>query len=525
MFRSEEQRRFHKRIVRHIETQDGPLLLEGGTGIGKTRACLAALAGFGGRAAVVLPTRQLVDQVLTSADMEAVGLTATAYRRFDPGSETRADYRARRDAAMAGRVMLCTAASVIIDHRLGGGYNGATQRDYLLFDEADQLPAAAALQRDLAIAASDLRAAGVPRAAAKPMLADLLARPNPEPELRARAKIVAEAAGAPSVWYRKVGVNDDGDIVLYHDLPGRLLRTVANRGNAAFVSAALTEKAGGSFDDFKRSMGIERESRLSGSIEPETHGRLTVRADPEAGIVETVSRAAKPCLVATSSHDLANEIGGKLPGAVVRTDDERVSDAAARIPPDGVLVAAGAWAGLDTPVRWASIVVPKIPFERPTVLDEKIESRYIDSRNVATRRMRQVIGRGLRTPAARCEVYILDGRYRTIGNFLPERFRDRLEESWTEGEVERMLASERKRLRAYRPKVFERDGLRCRACGDAHRMPAMEVHHLDPIAEGRRRTRLEDLVALCRNCHGYAHAEKPPVPLERLIRERRAARA
>ena len=42
--------------------------------------------------------------------------------------------------------MICTSASVIIDQRLDGHYNGVTQRDYLLFDEADQLADVAALQ-------------------------------------------------------------------------------------------------------------------------------------------------------------------------------------------------------------------------------------------------------------------------------------------------------------------------------------------------------------------------------------------
>ena len=43
-------------------------------------------------------------------------------------------------------------------------------------------------------------------------------------------------------------------------------------------------------------------------------------------------------------------------------------EAAQRLGPDGVLIAAGAGAGLDTPTVWALIVVPKIPFSAPTVL-------------------------------------------------------------------------------------------------------------------------------------------------------------
>lgn len=37
-FRSPEQAEFAAILGKHIETQDAPLMLEGGTGIGKTRA-------------------------------------------------------------------------------------------------------------------------------------------------------------------------------------------------------------------------------------------------------------------------------------------------------------------------------------------------------------------------------------------------------------------------------------------------------------------------------------------------------
>ena len=44
----------------------------------------------------------------------------------------------------------------------------------------------------------------------------------------------------------------------------------------------------------------------------------------------------------------------------------------------------------------------------------------------------------------------------------------------------------------------------------------IEIHHLDPIAEGERETKVEDVIPLCRNCHNGAHSEDPPIPIERL---------
>ena len=529
MFRSKEQKYFNALIAKHLEIRDAPLLLEGGTGIGKTRAFLAALAGCEARVAVVLPTRQLIDQMASSSDLEAVGL---AVEPFHPARdfESRAEYAAHRSRAMASRVMLCTAAGVMIDQRLAGNYNGASQRDYLLFDEADQLPQAAALQRDLMITAADLEAAGVARTTPKETVAALLGKADLDPEVRARAKMIEEALAAAPVWFRKVGLDDDGGVALRHELPGRLLKRLSNQGNVAFVSATLTVSAGTeNFGDFRRSMGIERQSRLSGVVEPKEHGRLSFETpldrDPAevapAEVAEVVAAAEKPCLVVTPSYDDAEELAARLPGAVVRETKadgdarETAAEAAARVAEDGILIAAGAWAGLDTPRRWRSIVVPRIPFERPTILDEKIESRYIDSRNVATRRMRQVVGRGLRTPDARCTLYVCDARYRKLGRFLPVRFG----ESWEEGGRVDVTLSKIERDPAVRKRALGHYGCKCRACGYVPPngvTRTIDIHHLHPLAEGKRHTRLEDVIPLCANCHRLAHDETPPIPLARL---------
>ena len=484
MFRSDEQKHFSDLVAKHISDKDAPLLLEGGTGLGKTRAYLAALASREETVAIVLPTHQLIDQLLASSDLNAVGLDVVPFRPVGM-FETRADYTAHRTAAMANRVMLCTAASVMIDQRLRGNYNGATSRDYLLFDEADQLPQAAALQKDLSISEDALREAAVKLTSVEETLQRLIDKADVEPEVRARAIIITEALGDPA-WYHSVGKTDDGGIELYHRLPGRLLKRIANQGNVAFISATLTIAK--SFDDFRRSMGINNISRFSGSVEPAEHGKITVETPLEDDAVQVIAGAERPCLVATTSHEATRELGALVPEAIVRQRDETTSKAAERVPEDGILIAAGAWAGLDTPIRWASIVVPRIPFERPTVLDGQIESRYIDSRNIAVRRMRQVVGRGIRTPDASCTIYILDERYTKLGKFLPDRFK----ESWNEGGQGGLVLSKAERSPAIRKAALEHYGCKCHACNlvPPHKS-IIDIHHLPPIAEGERQTTLE----------------------------------
>jgi len=530
MFRSTEQANFAALFGAHIGKADGPLLLEGGTGIGKTRAYLSAILDSGKRVALVLPTHQLIEQLLASPDLAQANASGAMVAAFRPARmfDTRAEYLAHREVATGAQLMLCTAASVIIDRRLDGKYNGATERDYLLFDEADQLPGAAALQSDLEIKGATLKALGIEGDTTRELAKGVVASKDAEPEQRAAAKMILEAIDEPA-WFHAAGKTDDSGIILWHRLPGRLLRRIANRPNVAFVSATLT--IGGRFDDFKRALGIQSESELSDVIEPERHGAVEFRTVTSHAIdadgwlelvAATVRQAEGPTLVVTPSFDLANRIGELVRGATVRQREEAISDAMARMGDPGILIATAAWAGLDAPVTWRSIIVPQVPFERPTIIDEQVESRYIDARNTAVRRLRQVIGRGLRSPDARCTVYFLDPRVLKLPAFWPTRFasvwesrpRDAGAVEGTRGEV---TLSKAERDPSLRKLAIRHYGLHCQACGLVPKAAAIiEVHHLDPISEGVRRTRLEDLRPVCRNCHALAHSTNPPMPIEQV---------
>jgi len=525
MFRSTEQAQFASIVATHLAGSDTPLLLEGGVGIGKTRAYLSALIQSEKNVAVVLPTHPLIDQLLASTDLAAARemVTVAAFRPARMFAR-RTDYDANKREAMQTRVMLCTAASVIIDQRLGGEYNGATTRAYILFDEADQLPDMAALQSDFTITATDLSDLGIRLTTAAETLSAILAKPPRivEPEIRAAARIILDAIEAPA-WYQSAGISDDGDIMLTHKLPGRLLKKISNRGNVAFISATLT--VGGRFKEFQNSMGIETLSLLSSVIEPARHGALDFHLIPMEidtpewidAIVKAANDAPKPALVATTSHELSMLLGERLPSAVVRASDETAAQAAVKVDGSGVLIAAGAWAGLDTPLRWRAIIVPRVPFGQPVVIDGDVTTSYLDARNTAVRRLRQVIGRGLRTPDAVCSVYVLDARVEKLSGFIPERFSSAwVDRTYLEGAKKDIVLSKAERHPLIRKAALKHYGRKCMnpACGFVPKVDSqLDVHHLNPIAEGQRRTRIEDVVVLCANCHRLAHATVPPTRL------------
>lgn len=395
MFRSTEQQRFHDILAAH---RGAPLLLEGAAGLGKTRAMLLA-AHAAGSAAIAVPTRALAWQMAQSRDAEAVGVRPVVYtpaREF----QTRAAYLAHRQVCRTAALLICTHAAALIDVLADGLLLGLSEREMVVFDEADQLPSAASLQRDWTLPAGWV-------------LEEALR--SEDVEARAAARAIAKAIESPN-WYKQVGRDEDGQLRLVHQLPARMLRPLFAHQRLAFVSATLS--INGTFDDFRRALGMRETAPASTLIEPRHHGTLKIvsaRLDVSAN--DFLDRAAAhiaplegQALAITTSHADAAALGALLPAATVRADTETTGEAAARMR-GSTLIAAGAWAGLDTPIRWEHVVMLKVPYERPTILDGHEVSRYVDSRNAALRRFRQGLARGLRTPDAECILHLLDARF------------------------------------------------------------------------------------------------------------------
>lgn len=483
LFRSQEQRVLSTAITQHIANPVAPLLVEGGTGLGKTRAYLAAIASTTKRIAIAVPSHLLLDQLLASKCLAATGVEVVPFR---PSRmfESRAEYEAQREAVREARVMLCTAASVIIDQRLRGEYNGSTERDVIIFDEADQLPDMAALQSDAMIPANLI--AGEKLEVALTRLSSYKA----DPEIRAAARLMLEIkAEAPR--YAEVGLDDEGNAVLWHRLPGRMLKKISNRASTVFVSATLSHA--GDFRHFKHAMGISEVSPLSMIADPVKHGAvdfefhdLDVNGDGWLTAVKLAIREApKPCLVVTASHELTASLDEGL---------------------EGVTIKAGAWAGLDLP-GLASVIVPRVPYGNPVVVDGEIVTHYLDALVTATRRMKQAMGRGMRGPDARFKFIVMDGRAKRL-RFVPDRFQAAwsARRTFDEGARREVVLSKAERDPMLRKAALKAHGEVCCDCGISglHRL---EVHHLNPIAEGARRTTVQDVVVVCRNCHSDRHLE------------------
>ena len=521
LYRSKEQKQFASRVEAHLAGGHAPLLLEGAAGLGKTRAYLGPLLATGKQVAVCVPTRALANQLLESGDLAAVR-NGQSVEIFAPrrNFETLALYQAHKQACRGADVLICTHQAALIDVLADGALLGLKDRHAVLFDEADQLPDAAALRFDCAIDVHTLGVLGVkPGASHRKTLDEVLkALPRHLDDLDEPAAVKAACRGMldaldDPVWYQSVGKDEDGALRLVHKLPARVLKRLLTHQRLVFVSATLTVM--GSFDDFKRALGLQGTSPWTAAIEPVLHGQLDIVSEgwdknaPDhlakvAGHVATLQGAV---LVIVTSHDDAATLGALIPAATVRRIDETTGllestgQAAARMTGDAnVLVAPGAWAGLDTPIRWRHVVMPKAPYGPPTMLDDHEVSRYVDSRNAAVRRFRQGMARGLRTPDSVCTLHLLDGRFdrAEFVKALPTRFVQAYRARF--GTVEL-----RCRQAEFRKRIFEKFNGRCAITG-CDEPSTLEAAHLG--SKGGWRTNHTEGILLRSDLHRLMDAGK-----------------
>lgn len=83
-------------------------------------------------------------------------------------------------------------------------------------------------------------------------------------------------------------------------------------------------------------------------------------------------------------------------------------------------------------------------------------------------------------------------------------------------DLSRMVSKRDKKLADSRKK---KDDYTCQSCSNQYivnNMYVIDCHHLEPLALGKRKTKIEDLISLCPTCHRIAHTRIPPYDLQEL---------
>lgn len=514
LFRSKEQEQFARRLEAHLDGGGLPLLLEGAAGLGKTRAYLAPLLSTGLPVAVCVPTRALAEQLLESRDLACV-LDGQKVEVFTPKRHflSLGEYKEHKTRCRSADLLICTHQAALMDVLAKGELLGLRERHAIVFDEADQLPDAASLRLNCEIPKGVISALGLKSTlshqgivlAVHKALANGALDVDEPAMLKGACNAILDALADPA-WYQSVGMSDSGDLQLLHRLPARVIKPLLSHSRLVFVSATLTVSA--SFKDFQDAIGLKEPSAFSQSIEPRKHGNLDVVVEPwdatepvhMSKVAEHVAGLQGMVLVIVTSHEDASNLGVLLPEATVRSGEgESVSAAVSRMQ-GNILVAAGAWAGLDTQIQWSHVVMPKVPYGQPSILDGHVVSRYVDSKISAIRRFRQGLARGLRKPDAQCTLHLLDARFerKEFVEAIPQRFAMAYKGRF--GVVEF-----RTRQAAFRRLMFERYGGVCPITG-CNEPAALEAAHLGD--RGGWRTNQTHGILLRRDIHSMLDSGK-----------------
>lgn len=508
--RSPEQLRYAQLIETAL--RPGPPLLAGAAaGLGKTHGYSIPLVQSGLTVAIAMSTRQLIAQYLASDALQAatrghqVSIIELLTRKH---FERESEYLAHRAMALRAQVLLITHAAALIDS-IQPGYAQLRQRDVVLFDEADQLGDAADLRSTFRISPETLKACAANGLAAG-AAAQLVHQRAPTPEDRCSASAILYAI-QNTAFYKVVGFEGDGALTLKHRMPGRMLKPlIKETPRCIFTSGTL--QVNGRFDHFISALGLDAIAPESCHIDPHHHGQLTVMVESDtlspADMAQRIAAAKRPTLVLTNSHNFSQTLGSHLPMAVVRSAQEPLSESVQRCPDDGLLIAAGAWSGLDAPrLRWQTVVIPQTPYGPPVSIEGQQITRYIDSQVVALRKTNQGLHRGLRTPDAQCILLLLDPRSgrEAMLQAIPARFRLN-SQYFEEGELLLQTHYKRERNEALRAAALKHHGQQCMSPScNISASHLLEVHHTRPIAEGDRRTTLDEVLILCKNHHAEAH--------------------
>lgn len=93
-----------------------------------------------------------------------------------------------------------------------------------------------------------------------------------------------------------------------------------------------------------------------------------------------------------------------------------------------------------------------------------------------------------------------------------------------EGEAYKCHTKEYRRSKKLRDSVTKEHEYKCEICGfNFHDFYGsigdgfIEVHHINPVSENKRKTKKEDLLCVCSNCHSMLHRSSPILRKEELM--------
>jgi ATP-dependent DNA helicase DinG len=371
-------------------------------------------------------------------------------------AEEKAEYRAQANDVQDADLLITTHAALALDRLTGGSLLDIDSFDAIIVDEADKLPDAAAGLLDTALSVAAIRSAELCATAFKKCLksrdpghmelaltalidearqesvqtADIVLR-DAQREVMGSARKIMAAIKHPSE-YATLTWSDDL-VALKHRNPARLLRNVFHQRTTILTSGTLAvrDKDAG-FSSFRYELGLSEDIHpVSSRIEPKVHGTLQFvlasRSLPTprlgeplrdtwlaycARAIQEAQKDGEAVLVLTTNYADTAVLGGKLielgVPTLVHTRSTRLQDLMRRRAHNEVLVTPAGWEGVDAPYKWKHLVIPRVPYP---MVDDDNEYSFLNSTEIAMRRLRQAMGRVMREPEDSATVWLLDSRF------------------------------------------------------------------------------------------------------------------
>lgn len=240
------------------------------------------------------------------------------------------------------------------------------------------------------------------------------------------------------IRYIQTGLDEEVSLcAVQPDTPARLARDLWHTGKSAILASG-TLAAGGSFARARQQLGLEKDARCREFTAPspfdyERNCLLYLPSDLSCANVDKMSKRLRQLIQATHGHALVlftsyilmstvcQRLRGTIPFPLIeawRGNQQAVAQFKAL--PNAVLCAAGpCWEGIDFPGNMVSLlVIVRLPFPTPNPVRDAEKAQYPSLReyiNAAVvpemqTKLRQGVGRAIRTETDSCVIAILDQR-------------------------------------------------------------------------------------------------------------------
>ena len=266
-------------------------------------------------------------------------------------------------------------------------------------------------------------------------------------ELERTEESLALFSGSDEKWTRCVHYDTAGNITLNaisNTTAAQLSRDLWRTGRPAILTSG-TLSAGGSFARTRQQLGLERLARCKEFTVPspfdyERNCLIYIPAEPPGKDASVLAGLLKNLLSATHGHalilftsytlmsEVCRKLKSRIPFPLIeawRGSQQTVFQF--KEMPNAVLCAAGpCWEGLDFPGDMVSLLaIVRLPFPTPTPVHEAERERYQSLREYIRAvvvpemqtKLRQGVGRAIRTETDTCVIAILDGRAAPGGRY------------------------------------------------------------------------------------------------------------